>query len=121
MTYSKTGRNLAYGLLMFLIAALPLSAMLIMTADDHGEDVYKAKCSQCHGLDGKGDTKMGKMVKTPDLTDKANWKVEPTLEAVEKVIREGSGKMPKYAGKMSDEDISAAAAHTLKLTGMGNM
>lgn len=118
MTNFKTGRTLAYGLLMLLIAALPLSAMLILTADDsHGEQVFKSKCSQCHGPDAKGDTKMGKMTKTPDLTVKDNWKVSATQAEVEKVIREGSGKMPKYAGKMSDADISAAAAYTLKLCG----
>ena len=37
---------------------------------------------------------------------------------IEKVIRAGGGKMPKYEGKMSDEDISAAAAYIRRVCGL---
>jgi mono/diheme cytochrome c family protein len=115
----KKMKIMAHGLVMALIIALPVSAMLLMAAeDDAGKAAYDKSCGKCHGPDGKGDTKMGKMIKTPDLTDKASWKEGTSQEALEKVIREGSGKMPKFEGKMSDAEVSAAAAYTIKLCGV---
>ena len=119
MTQWKAGRLLAQGLVLALITAVPISAMLLLTAeDDPGKAVYDKKCSKCHGPDGKADTKMGKMTKTLDLTVKANWKHGTSQADIEKVIREGAAKMPKYEGKMSAEDISASAAYTRKLCGV---
>lgn len=119
MNQWKVTRILAHGLVIALITALPVSAMLLMAAeDDAGKAAYDKSCSKCHGPDAKADTKMGKMIKTPDLTDKANWKQGTSQEEVEKVIREGLGKMPKFAGKMSDAEVSAAAAYTIKLSGV---
>ena len=119
MTKWNITRILAHGLVIALITAVPVSAMLLLTADgSQSEAVYSKKCGKCHGPDAKGGTKMGKMTKTPDLTVKANWKHGASQADIEKVIRTGGGKMPKYEGKMSDQDISAAAAHTRKLCGL---
>jgi mono/diheme cytochrome c family protein len=68
----------------------------------------------CHGEDAKGDTKAGKMMKTPDLTTEP-WKQGTSVAEVVKTLREGLGKMPKYEGKISEEDLKAVAEYTLKL------
>ena len=54
-------------------------------------------------------------MKTPDLTAET-WKQGTSVAEVVKTLREGLGKMPKYEGKISDEDLKAVAEYTLKLS-----
>ena len=61
---------------------------------------------------------MGKMTKTPDLTVKASWKHGTSQADIEKVIREGLGKMPKYGAKLKADEIAAAAAYIRKVCGV---
>jgi mono/diheme cytochrome c family protein len=73
-------------------------------------DLFEKKCSTCHGLDGKGDTKMGKKFHAPDFTgDK--WQKETTDKEIQKAIEEGvvedgKRKMPAWKGKLTPEQIS---------------
>lgn len=100
----------------FLVVTGCLTGWLMTAAagqSEEGEAVFKAKCAMCHGADGKGDTKAGKMVKTPDLTQKP-WKSGGSLEATRKVILEGAGKMPGSRGKLTDAQIDAVARHSLR-------
>lgn len=85
---------------------------------DSGASVYDSKCKMCHGPDGKADTKAGKMMKVLDLTVEANWKGETSQEAVEKIILEGLGKMPKYEGKLSEAEITAVSAYFREMVGV---
>ena len=57
-------------------------------------------------------------MKTPDLTTEL-WKQGTSVAEVVKTLQEGLGKMPKYKGKISDEDLKAAAEYTLKLAKSG--
>ncbi|HLV00240.1 MAG TPA: cytochrome c [Acidobacteriota bacterium] len=104
--------------LAFLLVLVGSTTVSVRSQDAAAEKVYKARCASCHGDDLKADTKAGKMTKTADLTVESNWKGERTPEAVEKVIREGIGKMPAFESKLSDEEIQAVAAYTLKLAGI---
>ena len=53
------------GMLMMLALGLALWSKPV-TADD-AAPTYKAKCSACHGADGKGETAMGKKLGLRDL------------------------------------------------------
>lgn len=106
---------LSTGALTIILATLTIS---VWSQDAAAEEVYKARCMMCHGDNLKGDTKAGKMTKTPDLTVESNWKGERTQEAVENVTREGLGKMPSFESKLSAEEIEAVACHVLKLAGL---
>ncbi len=83
--------------------------------DSPGKKLYDSKSLMCHGEDAKADTNAGKMMKTPDLTTET-WKQGTSVAAVVKTLRGGLGKMPKYEGKISEEDLKAVAEYTLRLS-----
>jgi len=104
--------SLLLGIGFFTVAALSL---VLAQEDSPGKKVYVSKCLMCHGEDAKGDTKAGKMMKTPDLTAET-WKQGTSVAEVVKTLGEGLGKMPKYEGKISEEDLKAVTEYTLKLS-----
>jgi len=64
---------------------------------------FKAKCAMCHGPDGKGDTSMGKTLKLRDL---GSADVQSQSDAdLTGIITNGKGKMPKYDGKLTADQI----------------
>jgi mono/diheme cytochrome c family protein len=106
-------RALSASLTVVLAGAL-LSTLLFAFAEENqlGAQVYEKKCTMCHGKDGVGDTKAGKMMKTPDI-NAGDWKNGKTVADLAKTLREGLGKMPKYEGKLSDEELEAVAQYTV--------
>ena len=97
---------------------LPIVVVLASAAQDQstvGKEAYQSKCAMCHGKDAKGDTKAGKMTKTPDLTQ-TPWKFGTALADVEKLTREGAGKMPGFAEKLTPEEITAVSTYTRDLS-----
>ena len=106
-----------YSSFVLVIGFFTLTALSLAFAkeDSPGKTVYDSKCVTCHGDDAKADTKAGKMLKTPDLTA-GSWKQGTSVAEVVKTLREGLGKMPKFEGKISDEDLKSVAEYTLKLS-----
>jgi mono/diheme cytochrome c family protein len=83
-------------------------------AQASGTTTYSAKCQMCHGADGMGATPAGKAMKAIPFNDPQILnKSDAELIAATK---NGKGKMPAYAGKLSDGDIKAVIAyiHTLQ-------
>ena len=97
------------------ILTLSLSlASVVLHAQASGADTYKAKCQMCHGADGLGATPAGKAMKAiPFNSPEILAQSDADLIAATK---NGKGKMPAYAGKLSDGDIKAVVAyiHTLQ-------
>jgi len=62
-------------------------------------------CAKCHGVDGAGNTKMGKKFKVKDYTD-AKVQAEFTDEQIAKVTAEGSTKDGKELMKGFKDDLS---------------
>lgn len=96
-------------LMVAMFGLVTAMAMPVLAAD--GAAVYKAKCAMCHGPDGsKENAAMGiKALSGPEVQKQSDAQL---IEAVSK----GKGKMPAYAGKLSDDEIKAVVAHirTLK-------
>ena len=94
-------KNLTKAVLAVLAFTLVFSTWSLA---DSAADIYKAKCAACHGADGKGDTSMGKMMKIRDL---GSADVQSQSDAdLAKIITNGKGKMPKYEGKLTADQIS---------------
>jgi mono/diheme cytochrome c family protein len=97
-----------------LVGFCLLTALTVALAQENeiGAAVYKKRCLMCHGEDGVGDTKAGKMTKTPDINTE-EWKNGKTVDALVKTLRDGLGKMPKYEGKLSDEELIAVSKYAI--------
>jgi len=92
-------KNLTMAVLTVLAFTLVFSTWSLA---DGGAD-FKAKCAMCHGADGKGETGMGKTMKVRDL---GSADVQGQSDAdLNGIITNGKGKMPKYDGKLSKDQI----------------
>ena len=85
--------------LITIMAASTVSAF----AQNAGADTYKAKCQMCHGADGEGNTPAGKSMKALPLSSPAI--VKQSNDELIAVTKAGKGKMPAYAGKLTDGQI----------------
>jgi cytochrome c6 len=104
-------KNLAMAVLTVLACTLLFSTWSLA---DEGADIFKSKCAMCHGADGKGETSMGKMMKLRDL---GSAEVQSQSDAdLIGIITNGKGKMPKYEGKLTADQIKDVVKHirTLK-------
>jgi mono/diheme cytochrome c family protein len=76
-------------------------------------------CAQCHGKDGRADTKMGKQLNAKDLTDPkvqaAFTDAKATQSIKEGVKQNGKTTMKAFGGKLTDEEIKALVAYTRTL------
>jgi len=90
---------------MLLAAAIPAAA-------DDAAALYKSKCQVCHGADGKGTAagqKMGaKDFQSPEVAKQSDADLA-------KVTKEGKGKMPKYDGKLTDDQIKGSIKYIRSL------
>lgn len=88
------------------------------STDKKTERVWKAKCSSCHGVDGKGDTEQGKKMGARDMSN-AGWQSEFTDAKIKEAInnginREKDGKkqeMESFKDKLTAEQIDALVTY----------
>jgi len=93
-------KNLMKAVLTVLAFTLVFSTWSLADGD---ADTFKGKCAMCHGADGKGDTSMGKTLKLRDL---GSADVQKQSDAdLSGIITNGKGKMPKYDGKLTADQI----------------
>jgi len=98
-----------------LNAAVILLALLFSTYTfaDSGADVYKSKCSACHGKNGAGDTMLGKNLKLRPLSsDDVQKKSDDELFTI---ISKGKKRMPPFDRKLSRDQIHDLVKHIRSL------
>lgn len=88
-----------------LLAALTTGSAM---AQDAGA-LYKTKCAMCHGADGTGNTPVGKSMKVRSF--KSDEDVKASDATLIKDTKDGVGKMPAYAGKLTDAQIQDVVAY----------
>jgi mono/diheme cytochrome c family protein len=97
-----------------LLAALAMS----VRADD-SKALWDANCAQCHGKDGRADTKMGKTLSAKDLTDpkvQAAFTDAKATQSIKEGVKEnGKTTMKAFGGKLSDDDVKALVAYVRTL------
>jgi len=90
------------------IAVLSVAAFAVVFSNfspaQTGVDLFKSKCAMCHGPDGKGQTAMGKNL---NLRDLGSAEVQSQSDAdLTNIVTNGKGKMPKYDGKLTSDQIT---------------
>ena len=99
-----------------IVALLALPVLSASAAD--GKEIYEKDCAKCHGVDGKGETKMGKKLGAKDYTDakvQAELKDDAAIKAVKEGYKDKDGKViMKPAEGMSDDDMKAVVAYMRK-------
>ena len=97
-----------------------LGTVMAASAADAKENWSKV-CAKCHGADGKGQTKIGKILGIRDYTDakvQATLKDEEMFKALKEGLKDANGrtKMKPVEG-MSDEEIKALVQYVRGLKG----
>lgn len=100
----------AASLILLALAALGVALLLSTpTFADSGADVYKMRCSACHGANGAGQTMIGKNLKLRSL---AAPEVQNQSDAqLAAIVSQGKNRMPSYARNLSKEQIAAVVKY----------
>ena len=97
--------------LIALTVAIVAGVAFTANAADAKALYENKKCAQCHGADGKGDTKMGKKQGVKDYTDakvQADLKDDEAFKAIKDGLKDKEGKtLMKPAEDLTDDDIKA--------------
>lgn len=102
----------------FAAAALVLGATPAFSAD--AKDNWTKNCASCHGPDGAGHTKAGRMAQVKNLTD-PKYQAAFTDEQAAKQIKEGfkdsagKEKMKAFGDVFSDAEIKALVDYVRSL------
>lgn len=108
---------------LLLIALLSIAKPVLAVEIEEGQQLYKAYCSQCHGLegDGYGVNAPFMAVQPKDHTEAKEMNAR-TDDDLFKAIKFGgkavnkSVLMPAWEHNLSDKDISALVAYLRKLS-----
>jgi cytochrome c553 len=93
---------------MLSLAAFNL--ILISARAAEPKEVWEKTCTKCHGPDGKGVTKIGKILGIKDFTDaqyQSSLKDETMAKAIKEGIKDGEKTKMKAAEGLDDEAIKA--------------
>jgi mono/diheme cytochrome c family protein len=96
---------------MLAVAVIALfgPALAVLAAD--AKSNWEDNCAKCHGVDGKGGTKMGRKLDIKDLTDaqvQARFTDEQAFSAVKDGLKDNEGKTRMKAIEgLSDDEIKA--------------
>jgi mono/diheme cytochrome c family protein len=101
---------------------LAISILIAAPLSLHPADVktnWTNNCAQCHGPDGKANTKMGKQLSAKDLTDpkvQASFTDAKATQSIKEGVKQG-GKttMKAFGGKLTDDEIKALVAYVRTL------
>ena len=98
---------------MKLIITILITSTLFCLAD--GKSLYEKHCAKCHGLDGKGQTKMGQKLNAKDYTDvkvQTDLKDTAAIKAVKDGFVDKEGKiLMKPSDELSDTETKSVIAY----------
>ncbi|HEV2714804.1 MAG TPA: cytochrome c [Terriglobales bacterium] len=107
---------------MKIIIALSISILIAAPLSVRAADAktnWTNNCAQCHGPDGKANTKMGKTLSAKDLTDpkvQAEFTDAKATQSIKEGVKQnGKTTMKAFGGKLSDDEIKALVAYVRTL------
>jgi mono/diheme cytochrome c family protein len=80
-----------------------------------GRRIYEAKCASCHNKNGDGRTITAGRFPYANLID-GKWRSDGSPAAIEKQVRRGHDPMPKFEGKLTNEEIRDVVAYVMQLS-----
>lgn len=83
-----------------------------------GRTIFERKCASCHGLTGDGQTVTAGRFPYANLLD-GKWRGDGSVASIEEQIRRGRDPMPKFQGKLTDEEIRETAEYVRELATRG--
>jgi mono/diheme cytochrome c family protein len=106
---------IAFVLALLAQASIPSPAP-IAAGPRPPEEIWKARCTVCHGDDGRSRTKKGRQLKAPNFTS-ARWQKHTTDDEIVTAITDGipKHKMPAFKDKLSAEEIASFVPFLRKL------
>jgi cytochrome c6 len=112
------GEAIIGGALGLFLASFAFAADVI---PQPGQKIFIAKCAQCHGKDAKGLPNMAKVLKVdPGLINLTRAEaVSLTDEAIATIATFGKNKMPKFKGKLTDEQLQQVVKYLRSLQSAG--
>ena len=101
-----------------IVISLYMALALAVRAADPKTN-WANNCAQCHGPDGRANTKMGKQLSAKDLTDpkvQASFTDAKATQSIKEGVKQG-GKttMKAFGGKLTDDEIKALVAYVRTL------
>lgn len=111
-------------LLLLLLACLSCREDPMPEADGKtrdvaaGQRIFLRKCASCHGIRGDGKTITAGRFPYANLIDGV-WRSDGSPAAIERQIRQGRDPMPKFEGKLTDEEIRQTVTYVLELSRRG--
>jgi mono/diheme cytochrome c family protein len=103
------------------IIALSISILIGAPLSARAADAktnWDNNCAQCHGKDGRADTKMGKTLSAKDLTDpkvQAAFTDAKATQSIKEGVKQNGTTMKAFAGKLTDDEIKALVAYVRTL------
>lgn len=83
-----------------------------------GQRIFERKCASCHNTSGDGKTITAGRFHYANLID-GIWRSDGSAGAIERQIRRGHDPMPKFEGKLTDEEIRQTVTYVLELSRSG--
>jgi mono/diheme cytochrome c family protein len=80
-----------------------------------GRRIYEQKCVSCHNRNGDGKTITAGRFPFANLID-GKWRSDGSPAAIERQVRRGHDPMPKFEGKLTDEEIREVVTYVVDLS-----
>ena len=93
-----------------LIGVAGLTIALASATAAEPKAIWEKTCTKCHGADGKGETKIGKILGIKDFTDaqyQGTLKDGTMLKAIKEGIKDGDKTKMKPAEGLSDDEMKS--------------
>ncbi len=103
---------------------LPLAAVIVLggaaAASADIPENWAKNCAACHGADGAGHTKAGRMAQVKDMTNPAYQKTftdEQAAKQIKEGLKDATGKekMRAFGDKFSDDDVKVLVTYVRSL------